>query len=48
MNLEVLPHEFCKLQPSKLYKKVQELFCQAEKLFLQEFEKCKNVIFGPM
>ena len=36
MNLDVLPHDFCKLQPPELYKKVKELFCQAEKLFYAE------------
>ena len=34
---------FCKLQPPKLYKSVQELFCQAEKLFSAEiWATCNN------
>jgi hypothetical protein len=37
MKVEVLPHDFCKLQPPKLYKNVQEPFCQAWKLFSAEF-----------
>ena len=36
MNVEVFPHDFCKLQTSKLYKNVQELYCQARKLFSAE------------
>ena len=39
MNVEVLPHDFCKLQPLKLYKIVQEPFCQAWKLFSAEIWK---------
>ena len=39
MNVEVLPHDFCKLQPPKLYKNVQEPFCQAWKLFSGEIWK---------
>jgi hypothetical protein len=38
MNVEVLPHGFCKLQPQKLYKNVQEPFGQAWKLFF-----CRNL-----
>ena len=38
INVEVLPHNFCKLQPLKLYKIVQEPFCQAWKLFF-----CRNL-----
>ena len=37
--VEVLPHDFCKLQPSKLYKNVQEPFCQARNLFSAEIGK---------
>ena len=44
MNVEVLPHNFCKSQPPKLYKNVQELYCQAGKLFLQKFKKWQNVM----
>jgi hypothetical protein len=36
---KVLLHDFCKLKLQKLSKNVQELFCQARKLFLQKFEK---------
>ena len=39
MNLEVLPHDFCKLQPLKLKKIVQKPFCQAWKLFFAEIWK---------
>jgi hypothetical protein len=39
MNVEVLPHDFCTLQPQKLYKNVQEPFCQAWKLFFAEIWK---------
>ena len=49
MNVEVLPHDICKLQPPKLYENVQELYFQAGKLFfLQKAKKWQNVIFGPM
>ena len=34
--IEVLPHGFGKLQPQKLYKNVQDLFCQAVNLFSVE------------
>ena len=43
MNVEVLPHDFCKLQPPKLYKNVQEPFCQAGKTFF-----CRNLKNGRM
>ena len=40
MNLDVLTHIFfSNHNPPKLYKNVQELFCQAWKLFLQKFKK---------
>ena len=39
MNVEVLPHDFWKLQPQKLYRYVQEPFCQAWKLFSAEIWK---------
>ena len=39
MNVEVLPHDFCKLQPLKLYRIVQEPFFQAWKLFSAEIWK---------
>ena len=48
MNLEVLPHDFCKLQPLKLKKLCRSLFVKPGNFFLQKFEKCWNVIFGPM
>ena len=31
MSVEVLSHDFCKLQHPKLYRNVQELYCQARK-----------------
>ena len=45
MNVEVLPHDFCKLQPLKLYKIVQEPFCQARKLFSAEIWKMAECHF---
>ena len=39
MNLIILLHDFSKLQPPKLYKNVQELFCQVVKLFSAEIWK---------
>ena len=45
MNVEVLPHHFCKLQPQKLYKNVQEPFCQAWKLFSAEIWKMSECHF---
>ena len=39
MKVEVLLHDFCKLQPPKLYKNVQEPFCQAWKLFSADIWK---------
>ena len=48
MNVEVLLHDFYKLQPPKLDKNVQESFWQAGKLFSAEIEKWKNVIFERM
>jgi hypothetical protein len=45
MNLEVLPHGFCKLQPPKLYKNVQKPFCQAGKLFSAEIWKMAECHF---
>ena len=41
MNLEVFPHDFCKLQPPKLYKNVRNFF-------MQKVEKLQRVIFGLM
>ena len=38
-TLQVLPHDFYKLQPTKSSKVVQELFCQARKLFSAEIWK---------
>ena len=46
MKVEVLPHDFCKLQPPKLYKNVQEPFCQAWKLFSAEIWKMSECYFG--
>ena len=48
MNVEVLPHDFCKLQPPKLDRNVQESFWQAGKLFSAEIWKMLNVILEPM
>ena len=45
MNIEVLPHVFSKLQPQKLYKNVQEPFCQAWKLFSAEIWKMSECHF---
>ena len=45
MNLEVLPHDFWKLQPSKLFKNVQEPFCQVWKLFSAEIWKMSECHF---
>ena len=45
INLEVLPHDFCKLPPPKLYKKVPELFSQAENLFSAEIWKMRECLF---
>ena len=45
MNVEVLSHDFCKLQPSKLYKNVQEPFCQASKLLSAEIWKMSECHF---
>jgi hypothetical protein len=45
MNVEVFPHDFCKLQPQKLYKNVQELYCQAWKLFSAEILKMAECHF---
>ena len=43
-----MPHDFCKLQPQKLYENVQEPFCQSWKLFSAEILKIWNVIFWLM
>ena len=48
MNLEVLPHDFCKLQPTKMYKNVRNFFVKPGNFFLQKFEKLKHVIFELM
>ena len=48
MNLEDLPHDFCKLQPPKLYKNVKNFFVKPGNFFLQKFEKLQDVIFGLM
>ena len=45
MNVEVLPHDICKLQPPKLYKNMQELYCQAGKLFSVEILKMAECHF---
>ena len=45
MNVEVLPHDFCKLQPQKLYENVQGPFCQAGKLFSAEIWKMAKCHF---
>ena len=45
MYLEVIPHDFCKLQPPKLYKNVRNFFVKPGNFFLQKFEKLQNVIF---
>ena len=45
MNVEVLPHDFCKLQPPKLDKNVQEPFWQAGKLFSAEIWKMAECHF---
>ena len=45
MNLDVLPHDFSKLQPPNLYKNFQEYFWQAGKLFSAE-NLFKGYIFG--
>ena len=45
MNIEVLPHVFCKLQSPKLYKHVLEPFCQAWKLFSSEIWKMSECHF---
>ena len=38
MNVELFPHDLCKLQPQKLYKNVQEPF--------EEKEQCDSVKTG--
>ena len=48
MNLEVLPHDFCKLQPPKLYQNFRNFFVKPGNFFLQKFEKLQHVIFGLM
>ena len=45
MNVEVLPHDFCKLQPPKLDKNVPDPFWQAGKLFSAEIWKMKECHF---
>ena len=45
MNVEVLSHDFCKLQHPKLYKNVQELYCQAGKLFSAEILRMADCHF---
>ena len=45
MNIEVFPHNFCKLQPPKLYENVQELYYQARKLFSAEMWKMAECQF---
>ena len=45
MNIEVFPHDFCKLQPPKLYENVQELYYQARKLFSAEIWKMAECQF---
>ena len=45
IKLEVLLHYFFKLQPPKLYKNVQELFCQARKLFSVESRRMTECHF---
>ena len=45
MKVEVLPQDFCKLQPSKLFKNVQEPFCQVWKLFSAEIWKMSECHF---
>ena len=45
MNREVLPYGFCKLQPPKLDKNVQEPFWQAGKLFSAEIWKMAECHF---
>ena len=40
MNVEVAPHDVCKLQPIKLYKNVQAFFCQARKFEVWKTAVC--------
>ena len=46
MNVEVLSHDFWKLQPQKLHKNVQGPFCQAGNFFLK-FEKMASLPTHP-
>ena len=45
MDLEIFLHDFCKLEPLKLYKNVQALFCQAKKFFYAEIGKMPECHF---
>ena len=45
MNVEVLPHDFCKLQPPKLTKNVQEPVCQTRVVCSKNFSRFTFFVF---